>query len=145
MKSLLTSILTATALSIVVSGQANGQASKKPTMTITSLTCKGSTERVDQIEVRVYSGSREIFKRHRAMKFKSVWNFDKIITPLSNDVRIEIWEIDNELFGKDDKLGSLSIKRGKTPGAWKVTFSGTDRGPASNAFWQYELRYRVDR
>jgi hypothetical protein len=79
------------------------------------------------------------------MKFKSVWNFVEMNASLRNDVRIEIWEIDREVFGKDDKLGSFVIKRGKTAGNWKVKFSGEDRGPASNAFWRYDLRYRVDR
>jgi hypothetical protein len=113
----------------------------KPTLTFTSLKCLSTTEKAaDRIELRVYfPDPRASFTDGAIMKNSQEWTLPKGKRPFDGDVRVELWELDPELFGKDDKLGTCIIRPSER-GAKEVRFTGR----AGVYLWAYLLRYRVD-
>jgi len=64
-------------------------------------------------------------------------------TAFDRVARVDLWEIDHELFDKDDKLGSFIIRPGQKADEYKHEFTvlnGFSRPPC-----YYTLRYRIDR
>ena len=143
MKRLLTTIATAVSLSALMTSPMRAYAPKKPTLTLSSLTCLDTTEKsADRLELRVYFPDRRAnFTAKAIMKKGQTWTLPSGKRPFDGAVRVELWEIDPELFGKDDKLGSCVIKPNEG-GAWQVRFTAK-RGSA-RYFWGYILKYRVD-
>jgi hypothetical protein len=147
MKLFITSTVAAVALSTLTTGQVPAEDSKKPEIIFSSLKCEHATPSArGDIEVRVYSGPREIFKTKRFLQKGELWKFSNRRQRLTNDVRVELWKINHGLFSKDDKVGSHVIKRAHKAGEFKVTFDFFDRGTLANAAAaDYDLRFRVDR
>jgi hypothetical protein len=138
------------AMTIPATGHADGQKSAKPMVSFNTLKCYTPTESSDQLEVRVYrhGQSRPVAVWQTNMVGGKVWKLRTIKgarIPLRADLRFELWEIDRELFGKDDKLAVFTIKKNKKTGKFNRRFHGVDRGPGNNVGWFYELNYQVDR
>jgi hypothetical protein len=146
MSRFITSIMAVVALGTLAAGQRASAAPRGATVTITSLVCNTSVE--GDIEVRVYSGPREIYKSRRFMKKGTVWKFTERQRSLANDMRIEVWKINKGLFAKDHKVGSVLIKRGNKTGKFVSEFNYFERGVmgpfAAAGSTSYLLRFRVD-
>jgi hypothetical protein len=121
------------------------------TLTLISLECTATNDDsdTDRLELRFYNGnpSASGVLASTVVKKGQVWKFGLKGRPFDTEARVELWEIDHEIFDKDDKLGWVRIRVADGFGPFEVSFTprpGTGVFASSQRLWKYTLRYRVD-